>query len=388
MTLGAAANHCGSSSGGSVSSGGDGSDAGAASAAPGADRGGSKKDDAGAEPGVAPSPSVLDPNASGVILVHASENMPAFRLCFGNSGVAGNLIPLPDRELMPQSNVVGVDVGSAVRLKPFADVGLTIASNGGVPHTVYAIPEKYLRPTLRPANTPCAALICPGLGGDCLDADQFYTIGTLPAAAYAFGVHVLDVFGCVPGSGDVASCGPDFDAVKGNAKIGSIDLKAYTRASSNDFLVQILQLSTPLATEKVSVSFGALSTPGTTLNVSATFDALSPAQPAALAFDRTAAGIYTSEGFRLEAAGLSVPMSLASIQEISDPSALPADFYGTRSSFVMLLLGNPADTAPSGGLATPTTDPGKVLHLLGVPVGQPYEMDGGVDGSPYDASKD
>src|SRR5262249_4263700 len=152
----------------------------------------------------------------------------AFRLCFGDSGVAGNLLPLPDRELMPQSNVVGVEVGSAVRLRPFADIGLTLASNGGAPHKVYAIPEKYLRPPLRPANTPGAALICPGLGGDCLDATQFYTLEVLPTAAYTPGVHLLVLSGCVPGSGDVATCGADFDVQNGNAKVESIELRAYT----------------------------------------------------------------------------------------------------------------------------------------------------------------
>jgi hypothetical protein len=226
------------------------------------------------------------------------------------------------------------------------------------------------------------------LGGDCLDANQFYTLKTLPQKAYDFGVHLLVVSGCIAGSGDAASCGPDFDVIKGNAKLDSIELTAYTHTTPNDFQVQLAQLSTALASQSVSVAFGALSAPATSLALGSTFGAVGPATPAVLSFDRTDATVYASHGFRVEAAGLSLDLSLASIQALSDPQAVPETFYATRSSFVLLLLGNPADTAKAGGPLTPTTDPGKVLHLLGVPVGQSYDLDGGVDSGAYDASRD
>jgi hypothetical protein len=323
--------------------------------------------------------------ADGVVVAHASDNMPAFRLCFGNSGVAGNLLPLPDQELMPQSNVVGVDVGSAVRLRPFAEVGITLANNGGTPHTVYAIPEKYLRPPQRPANTPCSALICPGLGGDCLDAGQFFTLGKLPDGAYGPGMHLLAVDGCVPGSGDVTSCGADFNVTSGNAKIADVDLQAYTHKQKDDFVVQIAQLSAPLASGAVGATFGALGANGTSIKVTSTLNAISPATPTRLSFSRTDPQVYAKQGFHLEVGGLSLDQSLAQIQALSAPDALPADFYATSSNFVLLLLGNPADTSASGAPKSATTDPGKVVHLLAVPVATTPAADGGVDAGPYDA---
>ncbi len=378
--------HCGSA----ASSGASAGDSGNGTPTSSNDAGGGGSSGSVADAGLSPRPeppstTVPDPNASGVLVVHASANMQAFRLCFGKTGVAGNLVPLPDRQLMPQSNVVGVEVGSAVRLKPLADVGLTLASNGGAPHKVYAIPEKFLRPPQRPANTPCAALLCPGLGGDCLDQNQFYELQDLPLPTYQFGVHVLAVSGCIAGSGDPASCGADFDVVKGNAKISSLDLRAYTHVKPNDFLVQIAQLSPALAGQPIAVSFGALTTTGVAVKVSSTFGDVTPPSPSVVSFDRTDSAIYASDGFSVDVAGISVRQSLASIQALSAPEALPGDYYSTRSNFVMLLLGNPADTSPTGGPKTPQTDPGKVVHLLGVPVGQPYAEDGGTDGGVYEA---
>jgi len=353
-----------------------------------ADDAGGRADSASATPGAGTYGA--DANASGVIAVHASGNLPAFRLCFGNDGAAGNLVPLPDRDLMPQSNVVGVDVGSAVRLRPLADVGLTISGNGGKPHTVYVIPEKFLRPPGRPANTPCSALICPGLGGDCLDAGQFYALDALPPATYDRGVHLLVVSGCVPGSGDAATCGPDFDAAKGNAKVASIELVATLppSSSSSDFLVQIANLSPSLAGPATRVTFGDLGgDAGAPIDVSPTLGVISPATPVTLPLDRSDARVYASHGFRVDAAGLAITQSLASVQALSAPQALPQDFYSAQSNFVLLLLGNPADTAKTGGPLTPTTDPGKVVHLLGVPVAAPYDGGGDGDGGPYDGGK-
>src|SRR5688572_28450886 len=56
----------------------------------------------------------LAPTDNAVILVHAA-GMPAYRLCFENEP---DLRPQPDQETTPEANVVGVEVGSAVRLAP------------------------------------------------------------------------------------------------------------------------------------------------------------------------------------------------------------------------------------------------------------------------------
>jgi hypothetical protein len=318
--------------------------------------------------------------ASGVVVVHASANLPAFRLCFGNSGVAGRLLPLPDRELMPQSNVVGVDVGSAVRLPSFARIGLAPAPNGTL-HHAYAIPERNLRAP-RPANTPCEALICPGLGGDCLDVGQFYDLGEVPRTVYGPGAHVLAVGGCIAGSGDPSACGPGFDAGAGNPSLTALSVSAFARPNPKELPVQVLQLSHALAPGgSLTLEFGPFTGVSTTMTVAATHGSLSPPDvPQQLPFDPSDPQAFATTGFRFQAGAVRVAQSLASIQALSAPGDLPAPFYAVPSNFLLLLLGNPADTAPDGGPKTPTTDPGRVLHLLAVPVAAP-----GLDAGPFDA---
>lgn len=65
------------------------------------------------------------PSASGVVLVHAAA-FPAFRLCFENMP---ELKPQPDSKIMPQANVVGVEVGSVVRLDPMKAPGRIYVMN-------------------------------------------------------------------------------------------------------------------------------------------------------------------------------------------------------------------------------------------------------------------
>ena len=58
-------------------------------------------------------------SVNGVVLVHAAS-FPAFRICF--EGTKEEL-PLPSTDVMPESNVVGVEVGTAVRLPPLSTAG-------------------------------------------------------------------------------------------------------------------------------------------------------------------------------------------------------------------------------------------------------------------------
>src|SRR5690349_20110352 len=51
---------------------------------------------------------------SGVVLLHAAA-FPAFRVCFENYP---DLAPQPDTTTMPEANLVGVEVGSLVRIAP------------------------------------------------------------------------------------------------------------------------------------------------------------------------------------------------------------------------------------------------------------------------------
>jgi hypothetical protein len=104
--------------------------------------GGSFSDAGTAVPGA----SFVEANA--LVLVHAAS-FPAFRVCF--EGAAADL-PQPSVDLMPDSNVVGVDVGTAVRL----------AARPETLGHAYVFPESVLRPlypTFGGASGPSCALL-------------------------------------------------------------------------------------------------------------------------------------------------------------------------------------------------------------------------------------
>lgn len=314
---------------------------------------------------------------SGIVIVHASPNLGAFRLCFSGGG---DLLPMPDRELMPQSNVVGVEVGGAVRIPALASLKINTA-----PTRVTAILERSLRS--KPANAPCSALVCPvGVtGGDCLTSGEYFELGAAPSGLVQAGVHLLVVSGCVPGSGDGAACGTGFSQSTGNVKLSDIPIQpSFTGRQGLD--VQLAQLSP--AVERggnVTVKFGALPTPNADLPVNEAFGEVG--SPAFFELDRGASAVYSQQGFLVDTGAVKVAQSLASIQALSQPDQLPTDFYAVPSSFVLLLLGEPAQTNPTGGPGDAGVDPGRALHLLAVPVTAPEPDAGAPDAEPYDANR-
>lgn len=57
--------------------------------------------------------------------------------------------------------------------------------------------------------------------------------------------------------------------------------------------------------------------------------------------------------------------SLASIQHVADPTTTPSAFYGTRTQFLFLLLGDPKN--PYLGWKSPEGITGKELHITAIP---------------------
>ena len=330
-------------------------------------------------------------SARGLILVHASPNLPAFRLCFGTVTAGGSLLPsassslrpLPDRELMPDSNVVGVEIGSAVRLKPLTDVGVQATDH------VFAIPEVEVRPGSG-SDLPCTARICPtNFSSTCLEKDPpgpgqrgYYDLGPLPPGADAAGVQLLVLHGCVRGSGDARTCGAGFNMATGNMAMDALRLASYKTSSSSQFLVQVAQLSGAVATSTLGVTYGALdggAKPARTIPMSSAFGQLGPpgGLPSDLTLDRNDTGVYASYGFQLSVGGQTFTKSLAQVQLLTAPQALPNDFYAATSNFVFVLLGDPSLSDVQGKALSDLTDPGLLLHLLAIPVGQATAADGG-----------
>lgn len=329
--------------------------------------------------GTAPAPPPLDAGRvglqSGVVLVHAAS-FPAFRVCFDGTSASP---PLPTNELMPESNVVGVDVGSAVRLDaPSAPLG-----------RAFLFPEDALRDLYPPgvATPPCSTLL--GTAGIAKSAVAVPAV----AADVSSGVHVLALTGCRGATYDLAAttarCGATWSPAEGNLELVHVALQPSSRPGDGALPVQALQLSVPLAARgrSIDLGFGPVDAgaPAPILtNIPA--GVLYPTAPAPLAFDAEDAGTYAAMGLFVSLgaqadggdagpAELVLAQSLADVQRLSNPRILPQDWYGASSTYVIVLLGDPDPRLVDGGGTDP--DVRRRPHLLAVPLQKLEEPDAG-----------
>ncbi len=337
----------------------------------------------------------LVPVDNAVILVHAA-NAQSFRLCFENET---DLLPQPDSDLMPESNVVGVEVGAAVRLGPLR----------GVPGKVILFEEPLLRTFYPQFGGAGSGPSCKNL----LESMNFkklgQTIGTI-TTDLSKGVHLVVVRGCTSDSliskHSTAECGSDWTAMNGNLRVTEITLSGAQRPSPGVLPAQVVNLSQPLegarGNRAVLVSFGDLLTPGAAQAAVTTsppvFGGADPFQPASLTYDANDVAIYESVGFRVSLAAAAggpadagpttlLDESLARIQKLSSPRDIPSTYYGAASNYALLLLGDPNAKLADGG---PDLDDRRNLHFLAVPVIEPKNdggagaSDGGIGAQPLD----
>lgn len=331
--------------------------------------------DAGAIPG-----AVIEANA--IVLVHAAS-FPAFRICF--KGALGDL-PMPTVDLLPDSNVVGVDVGTAVRLPP----------RNELLGEAFVFPESVLRP------------LYPAFGGPGPTCNQLLEASATKSYSVAVGevkddvsrgVHALVLGGCRKATDDpsasVDRCGADWTAATGNLKLTTLPLVAYARTGETRLSVQLVQLSPSLdrraAGRALGVAFGDLDGGGPApmpfLEGAVPFGEAVPNPPAVLDYAATdigsyaTSGVYVTLGAALDDAGspveagtdagpreVLVMQSLADIQKRSSPRSLPADWFSFASSYVVLSVGDPDPRLGDGGR---DDDPRRALHLLAVPLAPP-----------------
>ena len=336
--------------------------------------------DAGAFGSPSPSGSSdLGPVDNAIVLVHAAKSA-AFRLCFTNDLFR---LPLPDLETMPNANVVGVEVGSAVRLPPLK----------GAPGDVYLFDEPLIR-----AFYPVGG----GPGPDC--ASLLSSSNDLSKVAVKLGtitknlstrVHLLVVKGC-PGNGPIdkytaEECGSDWDPVVGNRAIDEIELKGANRSANGPLPAQIVNLSKQLDNLKgerdLVIRFGDLKAEdallSTVVSAPPLFGGASPTTPAQLIFPSTDPASYTTYGLRVgfesdggaDAGAMVLDQPLDLIQAQSSPQDLPNTYYAAASNYAFLLLGDPSPTLGDGG---PDPDEKHKLHMLAIPVISP-SADAGAD---------
>lgn len=326
------------------------------------------------------------PVATGVVLVHAAA-FPAFRLCFSNML---DQPPLPDSKAMPEANLVGVDIGSVVRIDPMI-----------APGEVYVIDQTLVQTRVgSKEDTRCSDLIC--TGASCKKENRDYLrAGRIDTPIGQGQVSVLAVSGC--GNQffledlkmDSSDCGAGWDATKGNLTTNVLTLSPEGQSSDDSLPVQLVHLAPLLENARgageLSVGFGALDGDGEIEAFASNPPLFDVDRQHGLIFDKTKTSIYATHGFRIAIGGtvdagadggLSFVRdeSLAEVQALSASKELPTDYYKAASNYALLLLGDPRvqEKLDDGG-ANPTYDSRRAVHLLAVPVRDP---DAGVDAGP------
>lgn len=322
--------------------------------------------------------------ANGIVVVHGAT-FPAFRLCFANYP---ELRPQPTATLMPNANVVGVEVGSAVRLDPMTRP----------PGKVYVVVQRKVAASLNAdgsTDLPCGKRVCP-LGEQregCLRVDSDYVELPEPIAT-PLGVDAVDVL-AITGCGNSAFqpdgfCGDDFDPARGNLRAQRITLSSDPLSPAPNQAaglgVQLVHLAPRLEWQRadaggdLSVAYGALSPPpdgGADASLDAPLAVTFAKNPPLFApspeerVDLTGAteAIFATHGFRLAVSNaaqsetLVLTQSLASVQDLSAPLETPTAYYRAVSNFALLLVGDPAVASDAGPAAAR-----RAVHLLAVPI--------------------
>lgn len=334
--------------------------------------------DGGFEGGLTPSqdagapPSQLESN--GIVLVHAAS-FPAFRICFDGALAAR---PLPDVDLMPDSNVVGIDVGTALRLPP----------RTGQLGRAFVFAEAAIR-----AQYP--AFGGAGIGPTCEELltsnkGDIIEVGSV-TVDLGSGVHALVLRGCRNATLDpqasIDRCGKDWTAAAGNLQLQVVPLIAYQRPASVPGLpVQVIQLSPALAKlgsgRSLGISFGELEreggpAPAPFIEGPLPFGQPVPTPPAVIDYDPGELAAYATSGVFVTVSGLLdggspdagrqivLAQSLQEIQQRSASRSLPSDWFAVASSYVILSVGDPKPVLMDGG---PDDDPRRALHLLAIPL--------------------
>jgi hypothetical protein len=324
----------------------------------------------------------LVPVDNAVILVHAAKSQ-SFRLCFEKEP---DRRPQPDSDVMPEANVVGVEVGAAVRLGPLS----------GAPGMVYLFDEPLIRAFYPAFGGAGQGPTCKNLLADPSLSQIAQPLGTI-TTDLSHGVHLVVVRGCPRDTTtvkhSVTECGASWTSGAGNLGVAEITLAGAQRPSPGLLPAQVVNLSQPLegarGTKSVVVSFGDLLTAGAPVTPVATnppvFGNADPSLPASLSYDANDQAIYASFGFRVSLQAASgqpagsttlLDESLARIQSLSSPRDVPPSYYAAASNYALLLLGDPNAKLADGGV---DSDDRRNLHFLAVPVIEP-KTDAGPDG--------
>lgn len=294
-------------------------------------------------------PTVDGDPVDGVVLVHASYNLPPARVCFDDRP---ELRPLPDDKLMPRSNLVGLDVGTAVRLPSLR--GTTPPTSRTM--TIYA--ESVLRAA---GPTITCYDLDPKKNLALVENKNFWRIPITASPFTDKGITVIALEGCVgDGSAQLGPtrCGVTFEsAAKSNLRATTYH---FTAPQTGGVHARALIVSDALrsSASTPTLAYGELGnkatrTPFTWQKTSSFSTELALDVP-----DR--ADAFEAYGFVGTSKNGDLEQSLAATQELSDPSELPRVLFGGPSNLAVLLLGDPSIDSK--------TDPARGFHAVTVPI--------------------
>lgn len=328
---------------------------------------------------------------TGVVILHAAA-FPAFRLCFENYP---ELQPQPDRAVMPEANVVGVEVGSVVRVAPLDKP----------PGNVYVVLQRSVvaGPGATEAKT-CGELF----ENNTLVRDIHYHVaGRLEEPLGVGRVDLLAISGCgarsVIGSLGVPEeeCGPEWDPTSGSLVARTLALHPTGAASVRSLPVQVVHMAPLLEAkrqpgEQIEVTFGLLDagTGPLAQEVASSPPLFDASPPVTLNLDQTDAKTYGTHGFRVAlrapdaGVAFSVDQTLAQIQELSTPRAVATTYYLAASSYALLLVGDPRVTPTSADGGSTLERARRSVHLLAVPIREAYVEEPLEAGAPVAESPD
>jgi hypothetical protein len=309
--------------------------------------------------------------ANGIVIVHAAS-FGAFRLCLES---ALGRQPIPSADLLPDSNLLGVDVGSVVRIDPLPDA----------PQTIWAFAVADIV-SLYPPGKP--GLTCKQLL-DTVPSQQAHEVANI-TDDLSNGVHLLVLEGSLADQ---------------DLHIEKITLSAFSRME-NTLPVQVVPLSRDLparaGNRAIGVATGLLPSDAGDAGDGGRLDPfvegplpfgiVAPKIPVELPYEPQEEIAYATSGFvvtlgrPLDAgtdAGDAGPreivfaQSLADIQRLSAPRVLPAAWFDAASSYVLLLLGSAQETDAAA-------DELMRLHFVAVPLAAPATADAAVEDAPAD----
>jgi hypothetical protein len=302
------------------------------------------------------------PPPTTLLAVHASANLPDFRLCFGVAGTG--VLPWPaypddPAHPMPETNYPGVPVGGAALLPAQVFPAATV--------TPYLVPAQSLygqTSTTPGGETTCDRLICSAVS--CLASNAYFTLPdvTLPTG----GTTMLAVTGCGVGSGfafgSVAQCGASYTAASGN--LAAVTAPLTTVGEDGGWTVEALQLSP---------SFAGSSGGGSLVYVNPIADASVPiALSASIGSPTTLplgeAGVGSAYFSLTPAGGAAEAQPLGAIQFFQAPSSDPFTYFSGGSAYFVAVVGDATDAAAPAslpdGAANPAFD-GHGLHVIAYP---------------------